>query len=309
MTEYQLTIVRPTQSAPERRSELFWADAFRAIGIETEERTYEGYTKGNKPQFVLGGKPPIPFIRQVVNNNDRIGMWCMDVLDFTPPRWQWAQNACRNLDLAIVNTDPMDHPELYSRLPMRMVLGSTRTPPEYTRPAPVPGTDTIPAVIFTGTYANEDRRKGLQAIMDAGIPTHVYGCGKLPATQHHPPLWGPLLHRLNAQAQIVFCASSRHDRFMTSNRIFQVAAVGGMALALEFPRCRELFPDGAVAWCSLKTAAATADMLMADKELRWRYRSTAREHFRAHHTWEHQAAKVVEFIESEGFKLIRRQDT
>lgn len=301
-----IAILASAKPLAEPRSEQFWLAALK----RANRAAY--YVTNLNPiapgDIVLAAKPSLPDVQRLAARGCPVVIWIMDQVDYNPGRLTWFQRILPYVK-GVALAEP---PETYNlELPAIQLMGSSRTPSEALgiKPTIFPPPDVYPNPVFLTQYETPERREICQAIVDAGLPLDVYGCKTLPATNHYPAIWNREGHQLLRRAPIVLSISNRHDRKMTSNRLFNAAAMGACIVAKEFPGCREIFPQG-VFWASKprQFAGLIAELLAPEfqfrlpifnithGELRALARETVQEHFWAHHSWDKRIEVLLEWM-------------
>jgi len=271
----------------QQRATGYRVNVIRQYGIQP---TWDG-----SHEFVLlGGRIPVEDVQRIAQATDRPVVLAMNDA-ITEERLAWFQGVASWCKLMFVADPPallppVDCPVVQLHAPPSVAgpSGILQRPPEWPRLPP----PTAPNLVFLVNHWYP-RRVKLVAALARHVPVTVFGhCAPEIAGVRRRP-FVPTADAMDVMrtARITLSASIRADREITSNRLFNAAAVGACILAEEFPNCRSLYPDSAVRWFSGRhdAIAGARELLSMDTtERRWIAQET---------TWRrHTSYDRMEFI-------------
>jgi hypothetical protein len=264
------------QKLGQQRATGYRVRAIRDFGIVPT------FDAGTPHEFVLLGGRIAPETIDSIETDKPIVLAMNDAIDCAE-RINWFRAVAARCALMFV----ADPPELLPDVPCPVVQlhsppnGSMRRISSMT--SPHIGVNTR-AVVFLANHWYP-RRKQLVAYLAKHVPVIAYGATaeEIPNVEHRPPVRGDQAWEVSRRATVALSSSSRADREITSNRLFTSAAAGACVLAEEFPNCRTLYPDDAVAWFAdpddaVEKAKAlldadTLEMRFRAQEITWRRHS------------------------------------
>lgn len=283
----------PLDAGEDVRSERFYQEALRLHGYDVDYLEHSvPHSRRAEPIYDFGivSKAPIEDVRRLRKEiRAPVLAWHHDLVDFKPARMAWFRELIEEVDLAAIPEDGLDRFRGSRAKVITLMPGckhySTRgigLRSEYG-----PTVDARSVVFLGGCVGAKDERVGIVQALNKGVGISTYGDGWRPfVARAGGYVGGKRAQRVNERAGIALCVSrGGHDRYYTSNRLFNAAGAAAVPLVAAFPGLRDLYPVGTCKpFTGAEGAVTAAKSLLKSRKL-GALRLAAQRHTFRHHTW------------------------
>lgn len=301
--EPSVLIVRGDGASPAggRRSELWWADAFRACGLKplvvtrSELHAIDPDVEADLAIIGKGQRQDVDRLRGVVGSETPIVCWHLDLTDLTEARDRWQREMVQVCDLCVVSEGDL---ERYSGGRIVTIYPGQEISAVRSTGALVPVADVAPVVFLGGCFGAHDSRAAIVRAVDAtvyGDPRQWLSCG----VQAEPPAYGPAAAGVYGGSVGLSVSRVTSRSGYTSNRLFNLAAAGALPLVQRFKGCDELIPAGAAVYFddARDVASARGEIHSMGENGRWQTQWAATEWVWRRHTWEDAVLKLLDEVQ------------